>query len=710
MDETIDVIAALRRKRLREKDNTKGLNLVQSMVDSVEKRYELIEKLGSGGMKDVFLARDLQTTRHIAYAQIKKEQDKPLNTRRFIREARITAMLQHPNIIPVHDVGIDENNKPFFTMKLLEGEDLQSLLMKLQKGDEELKGSFPLNRLLEIFLECCRAIAYAHSKGIVHLDLKPSNIHLSHFDEVLVSDWGIAAFIGETPERQEIESMPNADENFTKCGMLKGTPGFMAPEQITTDFSKIGPATDIYQLGGLLYAILTYFPPISMNSLEESFQATLKGDIVRPSKRAMAAVPAPLEAIVMKAMSLQAQDRYGSVSELIVDIKAYQMGFATSAWRANVLDLTLLLYRRHKVKILTAGAFMVMIFIITSIFMVQLVKSKREAFSARDKAKVLAQEVTAALEVAKEKSKQAEKSEKALVDIKKDIRGNIELVKKSLPKMIQDKVHDLKDDGRFLQLKFLVENDPESFIEYPFDSLWMLYENELVSDERFKNLAEGLKKNPVLDIEVYEQLIETLFKMRQSKKRVSQEECANVLTLLRKQAKISPNSVAAFVMRTYHQRYLEDPIYPSYLEAVFQKCAALEDRVAGDQLDLHIEVENKAWKVELKSTLKSLSLSSLAFLPIESFKASGCWAPDYVALSTWPLKHLDIESSGFKIEDNWSFEILQLDYLRLIDCPFMNWPRLLDIIPSRKVVIPRGVAKHVQPTFLKKYGIELIGE
>ena len=157
-------------------------------------KYELDHVVGEGGMKTVYQTTDFDSNRKVAMAVLSRE-SKPSMVRRFVREARITAMLEHPNIVPIHDVGVNEEGEPYFVMKYVEGENLSTILKKLRDGAAKYRKRYTVSYLLDIFQRVCNAIAFAHSKGVLHLDLKPSNIQVSDFGEVLVVDWGIAKII-----------------------------------------------------------------------------------------------------------------------------------------------------------------------------------------------------------------------------------------------------------------------------------------------------------------------------------------------------------------------------------------------------------------------------------------------------------------------------------------------------------------------------------
>ena len=195
-----------------------------------QERYKFIRTIGFGGMKGVLLVFDQDTGREIAMAIMPDFRERPkADLERFVREAKLTAKLEHPNIVPVHDIGIDASGSPYFTMKYLHGQSLAAMLRKLAKGDPETVSHYGLARMLQIFIRICNAIEFAHSQGICHLDLKPENVNLGDFGEVLVLDWGLArslrpAVFGGIYAPNDLDQPP--------AGRVKGTPGYMAPEQI----------------------------------------------------------------------------------------------------------------------------------------------------------------------------------------------------------------------------------------------------------------------------------------------------------------------------------------------------------------------------------------------------------------------------------------------------------------------------------------------
>ena len=289
-----------------------------------QERYRFIRSIGFGGMKGVLLVHDQDTGRDVAMAIMPDFRDRSRrDLNRFVREAYITAKLEHPNIVPVHDIGIDGSGSPYFTMKYLHGQTLAMILHQLQRGQDN---GYSQDRLLKVLVRVCNAVAFAHSKGICHLDLKPGNILCGEFGEVQVLDWGLAA----------------AAEDDSDLGLLQGSPGYMAPEFILSKgMEHPGVAADIYAIGAILYFILTNEAPFANLPQQEVLRRQVEGRIVPPS-RINGQVDPGLEAVCMKAMALDPAERYQSVIDLRKEIAACIAGYPSraenpSSWRRMTL-------------------------------------------------------------------------------------------------------------------------------------------------------------------------------------------------------------------------------------------------------------------------------------------------------------------------------------------------------------------------------------
>lgn len=254
--------------------------------DLTGSRYRLLSKLGQGGMGTVYAVADNVLEREVALKVINIPDDEHELASRLLQEARVIARLEHPGIVPVHDVGTLPDGRVFYTMKMVQGRRL----------DESEISLGPEPECLRTFLKICEAVAFAHAQGIVHRDLKPSNIMIGPFGEVLVMDWGLAKVLGSTG---------STGSKFASGGVVLGTPGFMAPEQAQGD-ANLGPLVDVYSLGVILSFLM-------------------KQHTSSPLSRR-------LSAVIRKATALEPASRYVSVTEFAADVSRYLQGGAISAY------------------------------------------------------------------------------------------------------------------------------------------------------------------------------------------------------------------------------------------------------------------------------------------------------------------------------------------------------------------------------------------
>lgn len=364
-------------------------------------RYKTRDVLGAGGMKVVVRAEDLHAGRDVAMAISKVSSER--NYRRFLEEARITASLEHPNIIPVHEVGHTPAGTPFFTMKIVHGDTLEQIVEKLNSGDPEFRKRYTLRELLEIFCKICDAIAFAHSKGIIHLDLKPANILVGDYGEVLVLDWGIAHRLNTAdslPEDApgELDSSGNTD--MTMDGVVKGTPEYMAPEQAAGLNSARTRRTDIYGLGAILYYLLTWSKPFDGDSAEAVMENVMKGNLIPPHEAGVPhqKIPQALEFVIYKAMARDPEHRYSSVSLLKDDVLAFLNGFATKAEEAGFFTNALLWINRKKHAVFMSAAIFLLLTITGSILTMHFYLRRRGIDDFSYKARQAAEETIAGLQ------------------------------------------------------------------------------------------------------------------------------------------------------------------------------------------------------------------------------------------------------------------------------------------------------------------------
>ncbi|MDD7983872.1 protein kinase [Lentisphaera marina] len=339
-------------------------------------RYKDFEFYREGGIKEISICLDSRTGRQVAMARMKKNSDVD-RKEPFIREARINAALQHPNIVPVYDVGLT-NNEPWFTMKFIDGQSLKEIIQKL-KNQEESRFNNLADRL-ELFLKVCDAVAYSHSRGILHLDLKPDNIRVSEYGDVVLCDWGLADVIPSECDEPLLEVCSSTTKDFdemTLDGTVKGTPGYMAPEQTGMIKERKGKHTDIFSLGAVLYSLLTYKKAFDGDELESILTKTVNADFLKPSQVSDNHIPFSLEAVCLKALSKRPEDRYSSVKELQQEIRDFINGFTTEAENASIMkSLHFWVKRNRTLSIISAFALLLLLgLMITSIINLKLAET-----------------------------------------------------------------------------------------------------------------------------------------------------------------------------------------------------------------------------------------------------------------------------------------------------------------------------------------------
>ena len=381
-------------------DPSLGLDGIRKEL--LQEPHQLTGTLGQGGMGLVLSARDLRIHRSVAMKVLRPGNefaaDKLL---RFVSEAQLTGQLEHPNIIPVYQLGVGADAQVFYTMKHVRGRTLEAVLDALKAGDPDTCARYPLSRLLTVFLKVADAMAFAHSRGVVHRDLKPANIMIGAFGEVLVMDWGLARRIIEGPEITGPENaiapkitLPSEGRFETLEGTVVGTPPFLSPEQAAGN-AMLDERSDIFVMGVILYHIIALRPPMELRDLNYVLRTIRSGGwrpleqrVLEPDEKGAPApalrhcpgekLPEGLVAIVEKAMEHSAKNRYQSVKALQRDIVAFQNGFAPSAEKAGLFRKLQLLLGRRRREAVVAVCFLVLSHVLLAGFFLRMASDRKK--------------------------------------------------------------------------------------------------------------------------------------------------------------------------------------------------------------------------------------------------------------------------------------------------------------------------------------------
>jgi serine/threonine protein kinase len=314
-------------------------------------RYEVLEKIGQGGMGSVFLAHDRELDRPVALKVLNAAAGNAEAKARIIAEARITAKLEHPSIVPVHDAGVLPDGRFYYAMKLVRGKRL----------DEQLHAMKEVPERLQLFQKICDAVAFAHAHGFIHRDLKPQNIMLGPFGEVLVLDWGVAKQIGAKQSTPVNGSDADLAGSQTASGTVIGTPGYMAPEQARGG-ADLDERADVYALGAILYFLLTGRAPVSASLPLDA------GTELTPPRRFDPTIPRPLDAVCQKALSADRARRYSSASELAAEVADFLAGRRVRAYPEGIVGAALRLGTKYRAVLALLLAYLLIRIVLLLVF------------------------------------------------------------------------------------------------------------------------------------------------------------------------------------------------------------------------------------------------------------------------------------------------------------------------------------------------------
>jgi serine/threonine-protein kinase len=327
-------------------------------------RFRVLRPHARGGLGQVSVAEDTELHREVALKEIQpKYAEDETSRHRFLVEAEVTGRLEHPSIVPVYSLGQFDDGRPFYVMRFIRGDSLQEAIAELH--DPARSNRTPhawlleLRKLLRRFHDVCNAVDYAHSRGILHRDLKPGNIMLGKYGETLVVDWGLAkiaepAAADSQVSESRLEPHSGDSSSATMAGSAVGTPAYMSPEQAEGRLDLLGPTTDVYSLGATLYCLFTNRAPFSKENREDLFARIRRGEFP-PPRTINPRVPRPLEAICLKAMACKQADRYPTPHCLAEDIERWLADEPVSVYRDPWTDRALRAMRRHRTTVVGIG-------------------------------------------------------------------------------------------------------------------------------------------------------------------------------------------------------------------------------------------------------------------------------------------------------------------------------------------------------------------
>lgn len=602
-----------------ESDKALNSSSFQQLAETQHK-YTQKELVALGGMKKVFRVYDNFAKRDLAMATLYDDAESDTYDL-FIHEAWLTSQLDHPNIITIHDVGINDAGKPYFTMDLKVGDDFKKVITT-QNG-------LPLEELLELFLKVCDAVSYAHSKHILHLDLKPNNIQIGQYGEVLVCDWGLGRLLvqDETVDlEQELVNSELLAAELHRKRVVKGTPGFMAPEQVSgADLTK---QTDIYELGSILYSILTREIPIE-GSLETVLKNTVEGNVISPNERVDDFVPESLNAVVMKAMALNPQDRYKSVVNLRQEVHKYLMGYSTLAENAGFIKEFKLFYRRNRTSSNIFFSLFIVVMVIIGGFLIGLERSRQSERDAKQAAQNSREKLEYTLQLFAEEK---EAYSQVLDDYTKDVsaglfllnsasffKNPVKVIEKQLVKIDRVLEHD-PEKGKYLSYKAY-----QLFIAQKYEESYNIAKNNRSTHlEPILKVIEALKINRKKTVSV-DELLRIMQVLTEGKSGMSLPVKMFYYDNSIRKDKRGYEKIVRFLLR-YHNAKWKKPQF-SY-----------------DAVSKTMTISGKGFK-KASYIDKGLSVSLIRFLPIKTLILSNSEFYDISQLVKVRIETLDISNT-----------------------------------------------------------------
>jgi eukaryotic-like serine/threonine-protein kinase len=335
-------------------------------------RFRILRFHRDGGLGRVYIARDEELGREVALKEIRPDKVAEGELRgRFVLEAEINGGLEHPGIVPVYSLGTYGDGRPFYAMRFVEGDSLKEAIESYHKScPQPDPTAVEFRKLLGRFIDVCEAIAFAHSKGVLHRDLKPQNVMLGRFGETLLIDWGLAKATGRreplsSDGGREATLVPPSGSGVEPTLGVLGSPPYMSPEQAAGEAVSLGPATDVYGLGAILFALLTGEPPVDGKTTLDILDQARRGAIRSP-RSVNPNIPRAMEAVCLKALSSKPQDRYPSAQALAEEVEHWLGDEPVSAFPENLSRRLGRWARRHRAATQATAAVLVVVTLVSA--------------------------------------------------------------------------------------------------------------------------------------------------------------------------------------------------------------------------------------------------------------------------------------------------------------------------------------------------------